>query len=289
MRNTSVSKFSEIKLGYASAEEESSTRPDLLIEGFFNHDQIIEKLMNEEKFIVLGYKGSGKSAIAQHLKLISHNRHDLFVTDAILADFPYTHFNQIMLGGGDPESEFPTAWTWLLLLLFFDSFTRDEGAEIRNDKKFIEIIELLKSIGLMPTPNIKFLVEMSTKRELKIKIPFVEATFGKERRSDSLRLPIFTSHLEKVASEFRSPNLHFIIIDGLDEVLINPKIQYKTLSALLSTSSKLNRLFRGNSVPLKVIIVCRTDLFERLPSANKNKLRQDCSIILDWYQKPRAC
>ena len=34
-------------------------------------------------------------------------------------------------------------------------------------------------------------------------------------------------------------------------------------------------------------MLCRTDLFERLPSANKNKLRQDSSVTLDWYHDTR--
>jgi len=38
---------------------------------------------------------------------------------------------------------------------------------------------------------------------------------------------------------------------------------------------------------VKVVVLCRTDLFERLPGANKNKLRRDWSVVLDWYHDPR--
>jgi hypothetical protein len=51
--------------------------------------------------------------------------------------------------------------------------------------------------------------------------------------------------------------------------------------------SRLNATFRKESVPAKILLLCRTDLFEKLPGANKNKLRQDSSINLDWYHDPR--
>ena len=49
---------------------------------------------------------------------------------------------------------------------------------------------------------------------------------------------------------------------------------------------RLNTGFRRNGVPFKIVILCRTDLFERIPGSNKNKIRQDCSVELDWYQDP---
>ena len=46
-------------------------------------------------------------------------------------------------------------------------------------------------------------------------------------------------------------------------------------------------MFAKESVPAKILLLCRTDLFEKLPGANKNKLRQDSAIVLDWYHDPR--
>ena len=33
--------------------------------------------------------------------------------------------------------------------------------------------------------------------------------------------------------------------------------------------------------------MCRTDLYERLPGPNKNKIRQDSAVNIDWYHDPR--
>lgn len=45
--------------------------------------------------------------------------------------------------------------------------------------------------------------------------------------------------------------------------------------------------FSKNKVPVKIILLCRTDLYERIPGANKNKTRQDHAVELDWYHDPR--
>ena len=37
----------------------------------------------------------------------------------------------------------------------------------------------------------------------------------------------------------------------------------------------------------KLVLLCRTELYERIPGPNKNKLRQDYSIDLDWYHDTR--
>jgi hypothetical protein len=52
----------------------------------------------------------------------------------------------------------------------------------------------------------------------------------------------------------------------------------------------LNRNLAQAGACAKVVLLCRTDLYESLPLPNKNKIRQDSAIVLDWYQdtnKPR--
>ena len=47
-------------------------------------------------------------------------------------------------------------------------------------------------------------------------------------------------------------------------------------------------LLSKNAVPAKVILLCRTDIFELISGANKNKIRQDSAIDLNWYSDPNA-
>ena len=239
------------------------------------------------RFLFLGYKGSGKSALAEHLRLSAESDSQVFVTASVLADFPYTDFASIVKGSKEVESRLPTAWSWLILLALFGTFAKDEGSSTRHQSDFAEALEILRKHGLLPTPSLKEVVQVSSKQSFKLTIPkVVEA--GIERTSAPTGdIPYFVERLRLIASTFRSESRHLLIIDGLDEVLTQNEIQYQSLAALIIEAARLNMFFHRNGTPAKVLLLCRTDLFERLPSANKNKLRQDSAIHLDWYHDPR--
>ena len=64
-------------LGVPEAEAEATTasiKLDLLFEDYLD----ILGQLNNEKFIVLGRKGTGKSALGEHILSLSHNEPDLF-------------------------------------------------------------------------------------------------------------------------------------------------------------------------------------------------------------------
>ncbi len=73
------------------------------------------------------------------------------------------------------------------------------------------------------------------------------------------------------------------MIDGLDEILTAKEIQYHSLAALIDGVKEINRFFKKNGLAIKILILCRTDLFEKLPHPNKNKIRQDSSFYFNWY------
>ncbi|PIL42178.1 hypothetical protein CR105_25580 [Massilia eurypsychrophila] len=90
-------------------------------------------------------------------------------------------------------------------------------------------------------------------------------------------------HLKGIAEHLQSPNKHFIIIDGLDDQLSEKNNQLLIISALISESGELNKLFREQNVPMKIVILCRKDIYQKLPGANKNKL-SNYTVTLNWYE-----
>jgi hypothetical protein len=47
-------KFNDINFGYASAEKESIKSPELLLEGYFNINNISDKSISGDEFLFLG-------------------------------------------------------------------------------------------------------------------------------------------------------------------------------------------------------------------------------------------
>jgi hypothetical protein len=277
--------YSSIRFGLASAEDEGASEPNLLLAGFFDVNGISGDARSSRKFLVLGYKGSGKSALSEHLRLTADSDPQFFTVPTFLADFPYHDFSRLF-PGDDPQAKFPTAWAWLLLVRLFESLSRDEGKE--PNAEFENTVEVLKKLGVIPGRSLRDVVLTSSTRTFKVKLPVVfESEFRHDRHEQILKFPHYVEHLKRIINTVRSRSRHLLIIDGLDDIFTAERIQYDSLAALLLEVSRLNATFTRESVPAKILLLCRTDLFEKLPGANKNKLRQDSAIMLDWYQDPR--
>ncbi len=284
-----IDNLKDYEFGYAAAEEEGAHAPQLLVAGYLDPEELIAKAIAGRNFLFLGYKGSGKSAIGEHLRLLSKNHHDLFVRLVTLADFPFVPFKRIIKGEAEPEAKYPTAWTWLLLLYLFDSFARDNGRHQINEQDFQEALQSLKTLGLLPNPDFRRAVLTSSKTTFGAEIWKLSAkTERTSQRQDATDLMFFVESLKQIALGIRTPNRHLFIIDGLDDVLTKRDIRFDALSALIFEANRLNQQLAAEGVSAKIIILCRTDLFERLPGANTNKLRQDAAIGLDWYRDSKT-
>ena len=129
------------------------------------------------------------------------------------------------------------------------------------------------------------IVKNTTKREFKMSLPKVlEGSYSSEKEIKKLDITRLFSSLQNVCYSLKTESNHMIVIDGLDDALTKRGTQYTSLSALILAVDRINRKFLNNDVKAKIVVLCRTDLFEKLPGANKNKIRQDSAIVLDWYQ-----
>lgn len=281
-------KFSDLKLGYASAEEEGSSSPVLLLDGYLDIGDMTKEARLGTKYLWLGYKGSGKSAFGEHLRLTSQAYSHEFTEVCRLGDFPYKNFKSIIRGTAEPESRFPSAWSWLLLIKLFNSFSKDVGSPTNKESEFIRTLDTLRHAGLILSDSLRDLTLVTSKINFKIPL-FGIGEAGGERTSEDKELDVefFVPQMKAIAATFKSESRHLLVIDGLDDILSKRDVQYDSLAALVFEVGQLNAHFRNNNTPAKIILLCRTDLFERLPGPNKNKIRMDSSVILDWFNDPR--
>lgn len=281
--------FKKINFGKSSAEAESALSPDLLIDGYLDAEGLTERALHDQEFLFLGYKGSGKTALAKHLKLRADRTSQLFVNHIFLSDFPFRTFQKIVSGSSEPEARFPTAWSWIIQLLLLDSFNRDQGLRPIDRTDYEIVINALVKLCLLPARSLRDIVVTSSKRTFKVNLPF-DMGIGYESTpiaSEDVKFLHVLDQLKKLISTIRSSSKHIIIIDGLDDILSERVIQYQSLSALMTEAMRINADLQSNNVPAKILVLCRTDLFERLPGPNKNKIRQDYATEFDWYHDPR--
>lgn len=275
-----------IELGEISAEVELEINPDYVKNRYFDYDGTLDKLLNKHHFIVLGNKGSGKSIIGEHIRLNSGLQGDgtcRFTTNVSLEQFPYKSFKKIISGTAEAEAKLPMTWKWLLLILAYKTFRQDAGKSCEFDTEFNSAVDTLQRIGVLPA-DINKIAMLASKKSFKLKLPIFEASDEIVDQGGELHYMHIVEYLEKIILKINSENKHYLIIDGLDYVLSSRDIQYESLAALISEVRDLNKTMRDNGTPFKIIILCRKDLYKRLPGTNKNKITNAFTIDLNWYQ-----
>lgn len=283
-----ISGITDVDFGQISAEAERVTNPKLISDGFVDIMSIEKEAIDGPRFLFLGYKGSGKSSIAERLDLKLGGNHSSFVTKISLADFPFTPFSKIIKGDVEPEAKFPTAWSWVLLIYVLESLEKDHSLHHPNIDTFKDAIKVFRELGISPGSSPSSIVRTSSQKGFSAKLPYdiinIQHTGGTVKPTDEIYN--FVDAIKTVASQARTAAKHFLVIDGLDEILSSRGIQYKSLYALIYEVSQLNELFSKSGLGFKILVLCRTDLFDRTPGPNKNKVRQAYAVEIDWYHDP---
>lgn len=279
--------FKEIKFGETSAAREGALDPELLIDGFFELNQTAQELVAGRKFLFLGYKGSGKSALAEHVRLIAIDNPALFVEYANLDTLSHVDLKRIIGGDIEPESAYPKAWSWLLLIRLISSFAKDDTFSGKKNREFLHCVESLQKAGILPAADFNQVVQISTKKSFKATI---QGWFESSLESTLLTtgtVAFFTDRMREIIYKFKTNARHILIIDGIDDIITDRNSQLTSLAGLLTEADRLNLEFIRQDFPAKIVVLCRTDIFERIKSANKNKIKQDSGVVLDWFSNPR--
>jgi len=175
-----------------------------------------------------------------------------------------------------------------LLIHVLESLASDEGLQHARMSEFQDALSAFRKMGLSPSGSPAAIVRATAKKSFKLALPGSLAQYewsGSDTRPAS-EIPDVVESLKTLISGSRTSSTHHIISDGLDDILTSREVQFKSLSALVFEVDRLNKIFRDNGVNVKIILLCRTDMYEKIPGANKNKTRRDYGVELDWYHDP---
>lgn len=278
--------FRKIEFGKTSGESEAAEMPHLVADGYFD-EEILKPIFDRKKWLVLARKGAGKSLLGEKIKQKSSiSQGASAATLNHLADFPFKTFSQMLPSADGSATKYPTSWSWLLCLQILDALQSHPRANKPMNIKGNEAIGHLRTIGLLPTVNLQRIVLQSSKASFKAQIPKILEYLSEDSSSNTPSEVGFlnlVNSLKDIISNYSFSGDQYLVIDGLDDILTNDDIQYETLSALVFESNRLNTYFKANNIPVWIVVLCRTDIYEVLPGANKNKIRQDSAIEIDWY------
>ncbi len=278
-------KFRDFKFGYADADTELRREPMLFDTAFYDPRKIVDEVLNGYKFIVLGRKGSGKSAIGAKIRRMATNDSELIAERIHLSDFEFRTFAKLSSATLTGGARFASPWKLMLLLQVFSTLKSIPG--LNEVDPYHEVAATLQKYGLLPSENFSRIVREVSRKGFKITLPFeVGVEIGGGEKETELSSP------EEIAdvlfSVLRELYLHpyrvRIIIDGLDDALRGKARQLDIVSGLIRSADSLNNLFLDMNLPVKFIVLARTDVLAMCNDPDLNKIKRDSGIVVNWRE-----
>lgn len=271
--------FETLHFGHIDAVQEAVEDPDLLRDGYFDYKQAVKGITMEHTWLVLGPKGSGKSAVLENLRLNWKDRFDRFFNYWDLSGFAVGDVTSIGTGQPAGAARSQAAWEFLLLLRIVETLARDNG--LNCGSSFIKLEKGLRTSGLLAGDWTSKLAQWTGATvKFDAKLVGVETTWG-PREITPLDV---SAYVKQVLAEVSTDSAHIVALDGLDSFFFEVDSEWRSLAGLTSAVYAANRLLADLGLRVRVVVAARSDIIDVLPGPEVTKLKPH-SVHLDWHAK----
>lgn len=274
--------------GQAAAENEVSADAELFRQTYLDRWGLLAGVETHERFLVLGPKGTGKSAAANFLRLEWERRYGTSAVFTQAVDFDELNRTQSPLAGldkklvGDVPFLTDSAWKLFISVRLLDSLLSDAACNLTRDAQVLQLAANLKQAELASDDFPQVLRRVREKRGL-VGIPKVGEFEGKSGQSPEVAVPQLADALWLLVLNAETPNRHSLMIDGLDKAIGDNPAYWKTLAASIRVTDKMARRAREiDRRHIYVLVMCRSDVFRRVRFADAAKISADGAIHMDW-------
>ena len=275
-------KLSKVFFGYADAEEEFNQRPELFDSAFVDPHNYLDKILNDSKYLILGRKGSGKTAFSAKIRRVADLSDNITANPCSLADMDYVSFNRFAEANVAGGRRFHSIWKFLLmteiLKMIFNEFPE------RENSKLTELYEGLKSHGFITGDSLVRVATKIRRTQIVLNVAEIFKTTADIEHDVTLNGldEIADLILETIRDSYFGERKFFLIIDGLDDVLRLEDFSPDIVTGLIRAISYINKSFSKAEVRVKVVLLMRTDIYELCQDPDLNKIKRDAAINLSW-------
>lgn len=242
----------------------------------------VEEVQKGKKAYVIGRKGAGKTAIAEHIRSLSGPK--VFIRSLSFKNFPFNDLYKLNDNSYTAPSQYKTIWKYIIYSSICSMMCENEviDNQIRSelDRHFNLDVErgLARSLTKISDISGGFTIfgsgaNGSTK---KVVVPN-DATW--QDRVDIL---------ERIIVNYLDDSEYYVVFDELDEDykdVVDASVSKKYLELLIGlfkATQDVRRLLRRNFNILPLIFL-RSDIYELLYDNDKNKWR-DFALDLTWSE-----
>lgn len=282
-------RFSDYRFGFADAETEFKRSPELIEEAYYDAFDAVKRVMEDFPFLVIGRKGTGKTAISARIRVLSSKDSLIFCKHISLANFEFNSFAR--MGSSDLKGgvRFTAPWRLMLLLQVYEELNQKEL--VINSHEFYKVCKSLQQYGLISNGSISRVVRTVSRNGFRIGFSDVSLDLGEVESQVMLSEPsdianILFDHLTRISM---GKSRLVIVVDGLDDSLRGNQRQISIVSGLIRAAAALNDEFHEVGVPVKFVVMVRPEVLNLCQDSDPdlNKVYRDSSLELRWYRDVR--
>lgn len=263
----------------------------LLDECFQDHEAYVNAI-NHKRPLILGRKGSGKTAIFR--KIVRTKGPVFFSFGHTFSDYPWHHHKLQELVGVPHELRYVQSWQYLILLTAAKILLNQDQSQPWNDQALEELDRLEKfvmdSYGTRD-PDITQLFTPSKRLRISphLKLPGNWGSLGLDL--EKLPVPDLPRVIQEVNSNIcrsviqcLNPEHHYYIcFDELDRGF-DPKDEsyILMLTGLILAAKLLNDQAVAAGKKFSVVVFLRDDIFHSLKFEDKNKITEGLASRIEW-------
>lgn len=273
--------YRDLYFGMSDARNEVTEDEPSFIKSYVDLNNASQALVNGRKFLVLGPKGTGKSALAWYLRVTEQEgSHLVLVQDATtlpLAEVPRVQTGQV----AGPERTV-VAWKFILLCNYLELLLSDKDCTLQFDKEVQRVAKLLRNFGFMGDAAGRALLSASS-TTIQIPLPKLGPIYKRESKP-SLNIYNILPYMETWVSQALSSSRHVLIVDGLDSIFLNDEKYDESLASLVQAAYSVNQKLMSTKASGSIVLLLRNDAFSRIALSlpDSQKMRDDLAFDLDW-------
>ncbi len=264
---------------------------DLLLQAFQDHEAYVD-ILSLKRHLILGKKGSGKTAIFK--KLITTRSPNFFSFGHTFSDYPW-HYHERQARIGIPEfDKYTHSWKYLILMSAAKLVLNQDNS-IPVDSSAMDDMVRLESfvVDTYGSRDPDLAQIFLPTRHLRIKPHFaldfkvLKAGIAPESVPIS-ELPTIVQEVNKVVQEtllrcLNPKHTYMIAFDQLDLGFETDSQEYKSrLIGLLLACRDLNIAAKQSDARLFTVVFLRDDIYDILHFEDKNKMTENYASRIEW-------
>lgn len=246
---------------------------------FYNIEEV-GTIAEGKKSYVIGRKGSGKTAIAQHLCGIK--KYNVFSDKLSFKNFPFNILYSLANSNEyTAPNQYISIWKYLIYSYICKKMIANKNVDADIRKK------LTKLYGDSTTASLTRLIEKWTSTGFGVEIFGVGFNYEREKQNRAATWVDAIEILQQVILDYWDTSNYYIVFDELDEDYKNfpSKKAYNeymsVLTSLFKAVQDVRSIFDAEGKHIFPVVFLRSDIYARITDSDKNKWYES-TIDLEW-------